>query len=106
MNNNVNYNSGRSQNNGKAVASLVLGILSIVFCQACGLGTIMAIIGLILGRNYLIEVDGNDGIAKAGKITSIVGLVLGILAIIFWIVYFLFFIYLGTEGYFQEGFYQ
>lgn len=73
-----------------SVAALVLGICSIVFgCFFVGL--ICGIIGLIMAKNGLNsynsspeEYDGN-GMLKAGKITSIIGIVLGSLYIIYYI---------------------
>lgn len=40
-----------------------------------------------------------QGMAKAGKITSIIGLILGILGTIFWILYILFIVWAVKEGY-------
>lgn len=66
-----------------ATASLVLGIFSIITCWCYGLpGIITGVIGLVLG-NRAIKVHNEDpdlyegvGNASAGKITSIIGLVL------------------------------
>jgi hypothetical protein len=60
---------------GNAVASLILGILSIVLCPI-----ITAVIGLILGYNAKREIDasggrlGGRGVALGGIITSWIGL--------------------------------
>lgn len=65
---------------------LVLGILSIVFAFLASLiGIVLSIIGLVQGRKVL-KLDPLNGRAKAGKITSIVGLVLSILSFILGIV--------------------
>lgn len=63
-----------------AVASLVLGILSIIlsFCTPAvqWLGAILGIVGIVLGAlNGNMQ---NAGIAKGGKICSIIGLILNI----------------------------
>lgn len=66
--------------NGFAIASLVLGIASILTCCCCLLGLILGIIGIILacvgkkGRDW-------DGILIAGLVCSILGTVssLGVL---------------------------
>ncbi|MBR1517670.1 MAG: DUF4190 domain-containing protein [Bacteroidales bacterium] len=65
-----------------AVASLVLGISSLVF--SCFLvGLVLGIIGLILGNKALSTYNANpdlytgDGMIKAGRITSIIGIVSG-----------------------------
>lgn len=61
-----------------AVASLVLGIISLVFgAFGTGLqwvGAIIAIVGIILGVKNNNEEKA--GMAKAGKVCSIIGLVL------------------------------
>jgi hypothetical protein len=67
-----------NQSNGKAVASLVLGIISLVFIffgTFAFIGMIMAIIGLVLGIQAKKE-NPADGKAKAGVVLSIIGLAL------------------------------
>lgn len=57
---------------GYAVASLVLGILSIVFCCCWYLGLILGVVGLVLA--IVAKKNGNDeGICKAGLVLSIIG---------------------------------
>ena len=60
---------------GKAVASLVLGILAIVFG-----GLVLGIIGIVLGtqakKSFLAE-GAPTGMATAGIVCSIIGTVLG-----------------------------
>jgi len=74
------------ETSGFAIASLVCGILSLPGFM-CG-GFILAIIGLALSltarsriRNEPDRWDG-DGLAIAGLVTSIVGLALGVLALL------------------------
>lgn len=74
------------QNAPNAVASMVLGISSLVFgCLYVGL--ILGIIGLILGnkaqRTYNEHPDlyTGEGMIKAGRITSIIGIILGGIAV-------------------------
>ena len=59
------------------IASLVLGIISILGC-CTGTGMLVGIpcgiIGLILGDKYKKEVDENNSNAKAGVVCSKVGL--------------------------------
>ncbi|MBR4993775.1 MAG: DUF4190 domain-containing protein [Lachnospiraceae bacterium] len=66
----------------KAVASLVLGILSIVFWWlgvTSILSIILSVVGLILAASA--KKDGyNEGIRTAGFVTSLVGLIGGLLA--------------------------
>lgn len=66
---------------GIAIASMILGILSIVFSCCYGIGLILAIIGLILGGVALKQQRPGRGMAIAGVVTSI----LGLLPLIFWI---------------------
>lgn len=81
-----------------ATASLILGILSIVGCFCYGLpGVILGAIGLILANKDEKLYKQNPslysdyGNLKAGKIMSIIGLVLGLLSLaimVFYIAYF------------------
>ena len=73
-----------------STASLVLGIFSIITCWCYGLpGIILGVIGLLQGKKA-IEIHNEDpdryegiGNANAGKITSIIGLILSVLFIIY-----------------------
>jgi hypothetical protein len=65
-----------ARTNGLAVASLVLGILG---WALCGIGSILAIVLGVVGRNQIRASGGQeagDGMAKAGIILGCVGLVL------------------------------
>ena len=64
---------------GRAIASMILGICSLVL-PIGGLAT--AIIGLILGLNVL-KTNPHDGMAKAGKVMCIISLcIYGLMVII------------------------
>lgn len=70
--------------NSKAVVALVLGILSLVVPY---IGLVLGIIGLIYANKSLEEIEQTKesgiGLAIAGKVTSIIGIVLyGILIIL------------------------
>ena len=74
-----------------AVASLVLGILSLLGgCLFVGL--VLGIVGLVLGNKGLKCVNANPtqysgiGMLKSGKITSIIGIVLGGIALVWGII--------------------
>lgn len=73
-----------------AVASLVLGICSLLFACVFA-GFVCAIIGLVLAnkglRYYREQPDlyGGSGMLKAGKVTSILGIIFGAFWI-FWVV--------------------
>jgi len=83
-----------------ATAVLVLGIFSIVTCCGYGLGIVMAVIALVLAakdtRDFRENPDlySNYGTVMAGKILSIIGLIIGavFLALLVYI------ISLGPEG--------
>ena len=75
----TDFNQGaRAQANGLAIASLVLGIVSIliVWIPVVGiLGTVMAIVGLVLGLLALRKPDGR-GLAIGGVVCAGVSLVI------------------------------
>lgn len=62
-----------SSRDGRAVASLVLGIVSLVLLPIALITLITAIIGLILSSIVLKE-NPHDGMAKAGKVMCIIAL--------------------------------
>lgn len=67
-----------NRSDGKATASLVLGILGLVFVffgTFAFIGMILAVIGLILGVAAKKE-NPDDGKAKAGVVLSIISLAL------------------------------
>lgn len=63
------------------VASLVLGIISVVlavlFSGFGWLAAILGLIGIVLGTSA--RKKGQDGVATAGLVLSIIGLILGLL---------------------------
>lgn len=77
-----------------ATAIMVLGICSIVLCT---LGPILGTIALILAKNAKAEFEskpgaydpGTMGSVKTGRICGLIGLIVGILAWIFLIGYFI-----------------
>ena len=64
-----------AQSSGYAVASMVLGILSILFCWLFGIvGLTMAILAIVFaGRTPLDQSGHRPGMAKAGRMTGIIG---------------------------------
>lgn len=80
---------GPQQDVPNATAALVLGICAIVIC---GLGPILGTIGLVLSGSGKKAYEANPSLykeasfknLKAGRICSLIGLILGSL---FWIVY-------------------
>ena len=73
--------------NGMGTAALVLGIIGLVLACAFGVGTIFAIIAIVLGaiglKNVKKGVASNRGSALAGTILGIAGLVVGTVVVIF-----------------------
>ena len=79
------------QNAPGAVASLILGISSLVF--GCFMvGVVLGIVGLVMGNKAQTAYNANpglytgEGLFKAGRITSIIGIVLGAIATIWGII--------------------
>lgn len=68
--------NNNSEKKGLAIASLVLGIVSLTIC--CCFGWLPGIIGAILGIVALVKQHGGRGMAIAGLITSILGFLIGI----------------------------
>lgn len=82
MENNNQTTNGQQQMAPNAIASLVLGILSIL--SGCfGIGLVLGIIGAVLGSSGMKSYNANPvmykgvGMLKAGKILSIIGIVFG-----------------------------
>ena len=101
------YQPGEGGKLPGAVASMVLGIVSLVLSCSC-----IPLVGIITGPMGLSKAKkafsldeqypgyySGRGFAKTGKITSLVGLFLGIAATIFWVVYILGLVWLVEEGY-------
>ncbi len=92
----------QQQNLPNSTAVLILGITSIVFGCSCGLGLILGAIGLSLAKkdemlyNQAPHLYSDYGNLKAGKTMSLIGLILGILGLLFWVVYFFLIIAAGN----------
>lgn len=70
--------------NGFAIASLVMGILSIVFCCCSGINLIFAILGIIFSCVQKKDAAGNKpNMATVGLILSIIGGALSLISIIY-----------------------
>ena len=74
-----------NNNNSMGIASLILGICSIAICCCYGVGAIPAIIGLILG--ILQNKKNANGIATAGIILGIIGILLNAVYLIYMVVF-------------------
>lgn len=70
-------NNGSSKANGLQIASLILGIFSIVLCCCYGVPSIiLGIIGIVC--SVMGNKEGKNGVGTGGLICSIVGIVLGL----------------------------
>lgn len=77
----MQYQSYDSKNGkGFAIASLVLGIVSL--CTCCG-GVLPALLGLIFGIVSKLRANKGNTMALVGIILSIIGLVLSVVIIVF-----------------------
>ncbi len=90
-------------NKGKAVASMVLGIISCALCWGYGvLGLVPGIIGLVFATKLRKDPDTfkkNTGILNAGLICSIIGIVLSGLILCFYTIGIIIFLILGGVGF-------
>lgn len=72
----------------KAIASMVLGILSIIFCCIyTWVALVLAIVGLVLAILSKKNNEPGKGFATAGLVCSIIGLAIAIISIIIAIVF-------------------
>ena len=86
-----------------ATAALVLGILSLVFTCAYGLGLILGIIGLVLANkdrrlynmNPTSYSRNSYSNSNAGRVCSIIGV---IISAIFWLLIIFVLIFIGTNA--------
>jgi hypothetical protein len=81
------YLPGVTPTNGKATASLVTGIASLVLSWCCGLG-LVGIVAVVLGVKARAEIRDSggrqqgDGLALGGIITGAIAAVLGLLILV------------------------
>lgn len=76
------YMPQQPRSEGKAIAALVCGILSIVFCAGTLIGLILGIVAIVLASSY-VKQSGPNTKAKIGKICGIIGSILSALAFVF-----------------------
>ncbi len=72
----VVYDAVPEKNHNAAIVALVLGILGIVFCWIPGCNFVLNIIGIVCGAVSLGKKNPGTGMAVAGLILSIIGLLL------------------------------
>lgn len=81
MDENMNNQAVQPRKNGVAIAGFVVGLVSIFWNFYCVTG-IVGLILSIIGMKKSKEIGSGKGLAIAGIICSIVGLVMGVIAII------------------------
>lgn len=74
----------KSNKIGFAIASLVLGIISILTCCCCEIGALFGIPGIILGGIAISKKYDGKGMAIAGVICSVIGIVI---CIVYWVLF-------------------
>jgi hypothetical protein len=72
-----------NHSNGFGVASLVLGILSIILFWVPFLNIVLGILGIVFSIKQ--KRISSNGLATAGLVTSIIGLVFSTLVFIIWL---------------------
>ncbi|RGE24281.1 DUF4190 domain-containing protein [Leucobacter sp. wl10] len=75
------YGAAPAQSKGLAIAALVLGIVSLVFCWIPAIGIIAGVVGLILGIIALRKRQ-SKGMSLTGIITGALGIVASIIILI------------------------
>ena len=86
-------NGSNAQSSSAGIIALVCGIVSIVMCWVPLVGLVSAIIGIVFGSKGMKIAQGK-GMAIAGLVTGIIGLILSAFYTIFWIWYGTFLSYL------------
>lgn len=90
----------KSKPDGMAIASMVLGICSILFSSSIMFGLACSILALIFSSKTAKNNPGNvknKGFLTAGKICGIIGLIFTVFWIIFWIIFFVVIANVTTE---------
>ena len=74
------------QSTGTAIASMVLGIVSIVFCCSSIVGLVTGIIAIVLAQKERNLGRAENGYVKAGLICGIIGSILSGLVFVYYII--------------------
>lgn len=83
-NQNMNFNGSQDQGGaGFSIASMVLGILSLVLCCIPYLPTVLGIIGIVLAVISLRKQAPGKGMAIAGLVCSLITVALFLIGLIF-----------------------
>ena len=76
------YHSSQPYHNGFGIASMVLGILALVFFCGC-INIPLAILSIIFGIILINRKTGSIGFASAGIVTSVISVILTVILIAF-----------------------
>ncbi|MBL4592132.1 MAG: DUF4190 domain-containing protein [Phycisphaerales bacterium] len=102
----VQYSANPQQTSGKAIASMILGICSLLMCIAYGLpGIICGFLAILFAKHANQRIasglapESSAGMAKAGKICGWIGLSLSMIVLLFLIAVFV----LGLLGVVAAG---
>lgn len=74
------------QSTGTAIASMVLGIVSIVFCCSSIIGLVAGIIAIVLAQKERSLGRADNGYVKAGLVCGIIGAILSGLVFVYYII--------------------
>ncbi|MDR4926277.1 DUF4190 domain-containing protein [Peribacillus simplex] len=87
----VAYMSEIKQSNSKAIVALIMGVLSLLIPF---IGIILGILGLIFASKSKQEIkltgESGNGLVTAGKVCSIIGIILNVIVILIFLVFFYF----------------
>ncbi|PJN89784.1 DUF4190 domain-containing protein [Bacillus sp. mrc49] len=79
------------RSNNKAIVTLIMGVLSLLIPF---IGIILGVLGLIFASKSKAEMkltgESGNGLVTAGKVCSIVGIILNVVAILIFFVFFYF----------------
>jgi len=88
------YTGEQPQTSGKAIASMVLGICSIITCMMYGVpGIVCGILAVVFSKHAMANVRNGTapqtsiGMAKAGRVCGWVGISLSIVGLLFLLIY-------------------
>lgn len=84
------HSSSKPDGNGFGIASMVLGILALVFFCGC-INIPLAILSIIFAIIHISRKTGSNGFAVAGIVTSVISVILTIMVIVGFFVYGTFF---------------
>jgi hypothetical protein len=79
--------SSQPPGTGMGIAGFVTGLVGVLLCWIPGLGVICSLLGVIfgaIGLNQLKRVGGNPGLAIAGLVLGVLGVVLFVVFLIAW----------------------